>query len=452
MALQSGMDGFWIVDVRGRFLAVNDSLCELLGYTRDEVLAMSITEIEDSASAKDTATHLQATLCSGTEQFLTRYIRKDGATIEVEVSVHHLPLHGDCFFGFTRDMGGRRHAEQSLRDADARFRGLVEQSMVGIYQVDGDKILYQNRRADELFGYEPGSLVGVAMKSLVVAEDWPRAEREIRLLMSGEKKVVKLDFRALRKDGREAIISAQGVLAAFDGRPTMIGVLQDVTERRRDDEQIRRYLAQLEDALTQTVEMAITVSTMRDPYTAAHAHRVAEIAVAMGVELGLDGKRLEGLRVASCVHDIGKIAIPAEILAKPSRLTPAEYALIKGHPQASYDILKTVNFPWPVAQVALQHHERFDGSGYPHGLKGEEIVFEARILAVADVVEAMAAHRPYRPGRGLDAALTEIERGRGTAYDPVAADACLRLFREKGFRLPPVTATPHDMTEFSIAI
>jgi HD-GYP domain-containing protein (c-di-GMP phosphodiesterase class II) len=186
----------------------------------------------------------------------------------------------------------------------------------------------------------------------------------------------------------------------------------------------------------QTVEVATTLSEMRDPYTAGHERRVAQVAVAISAELGFDTQRQEGLRVAGYLHDIGKIMIPSEILSKPGKLSSVEFALIKGHPQASYDVLKGVEFPWPVAMVALQHHERIDGSGYPQGLKGEAILFEARIIAVADVVEAMSSHRPYRPGLGIEKALAEIERGRATAYDAEVVDACLRLFRKKGYTIP----------------
>jgi putative nucleotidyltransferase with HDIG domain len=175
---------------------------------------------------------------------------------------------------------------------------------------------------------------------------------------------------------------------------------------------------------------------MRDPYTAGHQRRVAEIAVAIGAELGFDAHRQEGLRVVGYLHDIGKITIPSEILSKPGKLSAIEFQLIQGHAQAGYDVLKGVAFPWPVAQVALQHHERMDGSGYPQGLKGDAILLEARIMAVADVVEAMSSHRPYRPGLGIDKTLAEIERGRGTAYEPLVVDACLKLFREKGYTIP----------------
>jgi putative nucleotidyltransferase with HDIG domain len=185
-----------------------------------------------------------------------------------------------------------------------------------------------------------------------------------------------------------------------------------------------------------TVKVATTLGEMRDPYTAGHQRRVAEIAVAIGAELGFDAHRQEGLRVAGYLHDIGKITIPAEILSKPGKLNALEYSLIQGHAQSSYDVLNGVQFPWPVAETARQHHERVDGSGYPQGLKGESILLEARIMGVADVIEAMSSHRPYRPGLGVDNALAEIERGRGRIYDAEVVDACLRLFREKGYTIP----------------
>jgi putative nucleotidyltransferase with HDIG domain len=184
-----------------------------------------------------------------------------------------------------------------------------------------------------------------------------------------------------------------------------------------------------------TIEVVSTIVELRDPYTHGHEHRVAEIATAIATELGLVPDRVEGVRVAGYLHDVGKIAVPAEILAKPTQLSKFEFELVKQHAQQSYDILKGMEFPWPVAEAAWQHHERLDGSGYPRGLKGEAIILEARILAVADTVEAMAAHRPYRPGLGLEAALAEIEKNRGTRYDAAVVDACLELFHVKGYRL-----------------
>ncbi|MDY6971516.1 MAG: response regulator [Thermodesulfobacteriota bacterium] len=178
--------------------------------------------------------------------------------------------------------------------------------------------------------------------------------------------------------------------------------------------------------------MALTVET-RDPYTAGHQQRVANLANAIAREIGLSEERIEGVRMAGLIHDLGKISLPAEILSKPGRITKIEFDLIKTHPKVGYDILKSIEFPWPIAQMVLQHHERMCGSGYPLGLRGKEILLEARILAVADVVEAMASHRPYRPALGIDKALGEISENRTSMYDPEVVDACLNIFRKKSF-------------------
>jgi putative nucleotidyltransferase with HDIG domain len=174
---------------------------------------------------------------------------------------------------------------------------------------------------------------------------------------------------------------------------------------------------------------------MRDPYTAGHQIRTADLASAIATEMGLPQDKIDGLRMASSIHDIGKLSIPAEILSKPTKLTDIEFSLIKEHSQSGYEMLKNVESPWPLAQIVYQHHERMNGSGYPRNLKGDEILIEARIMAVADVVEAMASHRPYRSALGIEAALEEIEKNKGILYDNDVAVACLRLFREKGYEL-----------------
>jgi putative nucleotidyltransferase with HDIG domain len=195
-------------------------------------------------------------------------------------------------------------------------------------------------------------------------------------------------------------------------------------------------LLRLERSMEGTVQALASTVELRDPYTAGHQRRVAALATAIARELGVSKQAVRGLEIAATIHDIGKINVPAEILAKPGKLTPVEFELIKTHAEAGYQILKGVDFPWPVAEMIRQHHERLDGSGYPRGLKAAEILREAKILAVADVVEAMSSHRPYRQGKGLDAALEEIVRNRGCLYDGDAVNACVRLFREKGFKIP----------------
>ncbi len=339
--------------------------------------------------------------------------------------------------GVVSDITAQKEAEMALLESEARFRGIVEQSIAGLYIAQDHKLAYANPRLMEIFGYEESAgVIGRDVLSFFAEGDRDRIEAMILQRMEGGVPSIHYTATGLRKDGTPIEVGVHGALATYQGRPAIIGLMQDITEKKRAEDQAARYLAQLQNALTHTVEVATALSEMRDPYTAGHEKRVAEISVAIAAELGWDERRIEGLRIAGYVHDIGKITVPSEILAKPGKLSAAEFSLIKGHPQAGYDVLRTVEFPWPVADMVLQHHERIDGSGYPQGLKGEAILPEARILAVADVVEAMGSHRPYRPGLGIEKALAEIERGRGTAYDAGVADACLRIFRDKGFSLP----------------
>jgi len=202
---------------------------------------------------------------------------------------------------------------------------------------------------------------------------------------------------------------------------------------RRTREQAQKSLT---EALSASVSAMVTAMEMRDPYTAGHENRTADIAYAIGKEMGWPEGRLQGLRMAAMVHDIGKISIPSELLNKPSRLSQEEFELVKGHPESSYAILKDIPFTWPIAEIVRQHHEKLDGSGYPLGLKGDAILDEAKVLTVADIVEAMAAARPYRKGLGLEVALAEIERQAGTKLDPEVVQVCARLFREERLMIP----------------
>jgi len=248
-------------------------------------------------------------------------------------------------------------------------------------------------------------------------------------------------------------IGAYGyIIKPFESNEVMINVSNALRRRKLEIEnrrhrknleklvlertkKLQTTLNDLEKAIDGIIEaMGLTVE-IRDPYTAGHQRRVAEIAHAIAIEMGIPKQRVEGVRMAGVIHDIGKMAVPAEILSKPGKITEYEFGIIKSHPEVGYNILKKIDFPWPIAQIVYQHHERMDGSGYPQGLSGKDILLEARIMAVADVVEAMASHRPYRPALGIDIALEEISKNRGVFYDPEVADACLKIFKEEKFKL-----------------
>jgi putative nucleotidyltransferase with HDIG domain len=232
---------------------------------------------------------------------------------------------------------------------------------------------------------------------------------------------VEVKFSFLRNENHQAV----GIL----------GVTRDITERKQADEELRQTLESLRKAVGTTIQVMVSAVEMKDPYTAGHQLRSANLACAIATEMGLPREKIDGIRMAGSIHDIGKLSIPSEILSKPTKLTNLEFLMIKEHAQIGYEMLKNVESPWPLAQIVYQHHERMDGSGYPRNLKGDEILLEARIMAVADVMEAMASHRPYRPSLGIEVALEEIEKNKVILYDEAVADACLKLFREKGYKL-----------------
>jgi PAS domain S-box-containing protein len=210
--------------------------------------------------------------------------------------------------------------------------------------------------------------------------------------------------------------------------------LESIIERKKAEEELKNSLGKLQKAMEGTIQAMAITAEMKDPYTAGHERRVSKLACAIAKEMGVGEKDLDAIRMASAVHDLGKIYVPAEILSKPGKISEIEYSIIKTHPQVAHDILKTIDFPWPIAKIVIQHHERMDGSGYPAGLAGKDILLEARILGVADVVEAMASHRPYRPALGIDKALDEIIKNKGKLYDSAVVDACLNLFNKTGFK------------------
>ncbi|MCX6224789.1 MAG: HD domain-containing protein, partial [Bacteroidia bacterium] len=221
----------------------------------------------------------------------------------------------------------------------------------------------------------------------------------------------------------------QGEILYFEG------LIEDITNRKHTEEQLHQTLDNLRKSFGATIHALVSATEMRDPYTSGHQLRVADLARAIAMEMGLAPEKIEGIRMAGSIHDIGKLSIPSEILVKPTKLTNTEFSIIKEHSQSGYNMLKDVESPWPLAEIVYQHHERMNGTGYPRNLKGDEILVESQILAVADVVEAMASHRPYRPTLGIEAALEEITKNKSILYDNTVADACLKLFREKGYQL-----------------
>jgi PAS domain S-box-containing protein/putative nucleotidyltransferase with HDIG domain len=311
--------------------------------------------------------------------------------------------------------------------------------MEGIYQSTTEgRFIAANAALARMAGYDSPEELIESIKD-IGTQLYIRPEDRKRLMEIREAKgfVNGFEVEFYKKDGSKfwVVINARTVNDEQGEILYIEGLIEDITIRKHAEEQLHQTLGKLKKAVGTTIQVLGTASEVRDPYTAGHQKRVANLASAIATEMGLPNDKIEGLWMAGSIHDIGKISIPAEILSKPTKLTNTEFSIIKEHSQVGYDMLKDVESPWPLAQIAYQHHERMNGSGYPRNLKGDEILLKARILAVADVVEAMGSHRPYRPTLGTEAALEEITKNKGILYDNAVADACLKLFREKGYQL-----------------
>ena len=329
----------------------------------------------------------------------------------------------------------RKQAEEESRRLKDFNEGIVQNMAEGIAVEDAEgRIIFVNPAAADLLGYSPEELLGQHWTVIVPPDQHPSVQAAYERHVHGE--TDRYELQLVRQDGTSVPVLVSGSPRIEEGRfAGTLTVFTDITEHKRVEEELQRSLERLERTFNETVQALALAIRTRNPYMAGHQRRVTQLATAIAEEMGLPEEQVEGIRVAGLIHDIGKISVPVEILSNPEGITELEYGIIKAHPQIGYDILKAVEFPWPVAEIVLQHHERLDGSGYPQGLSGDEIMLEARILAVADVVDAMASHQPYRAARGLDEALEEISQNRGVLYDPGAVGACLKLFKQKGFRL-----------------
>ena len=331
------------------------------------------------------------------------------------------------------DITEQKNAAKTLFDSESRFRSIFNGAMDGIAlsEVDGRKFLTANSEFCRMLGYTEEEILHLGVEDIHPKEVFPTVMLEFGRMVRGEISLAE-NLPVIRKDGHIFYADIKAAAINIQGKPCVLGIVRDTTEKKKLSEEAALHLKQIESAMFGTVKAICDIIERRDPYTAGHEKRVAHLMKEIGSLLGLSEKSLKGLETVGLLHDVGKIAIPAEILSKPTKLNAMEKDMVKIHSQVGFDLMKDVSFPWPVAEVVLQHHERLDGSGYPNGLKGDQICLEARILSVADVVEAMSSHRPYRPGLGVDAALEEIIKNRGKLYDERVVDACLQLFEKAG--------------------
>ncbi len=333
----------------------------------------------------------------------------------------------------------RKRTDKAMRESEMRYRAMAQSANDAIVTICGDgTITGWNMSAEKMFGYSQNEALGQMLDMIVPQQFHKRHRYALKRLQAGGKSRVigkTLELTGLGKDGNEFPLELSLSHWEISGDHFYTAIIRDITQRKKAEEDLRKTLESLRRALGATIRVMVSAVETRDPYTAGHQLRVADLARAIATEMGLSKDRVECIRMAASIHDIGKLSIPGEILSKPGKLSELEFSMIKEHARKGYEFVKDIESPWSLAEIIYQHHERMNGSGYPRNLEGEGILIEARILAVADVVEAMASHRPYRAALGIDAALKEIEDNKGTLYDANAADACLKLFREKGYQI-----------------
>jgi PAS domain S-box-containing protein/putative nucleotidyltransferase with HDIG domain len=343
----------------------------------------------------------------------------------------------------------RRRVERAVFDSKERYRLIVEHAADAMWTVDMNmRPTYMSPSITRLLGYSVQEAMARPMQEIFTPVSFKLVtgllKEELGIENRDQQDLARsrtLELELIRKDGSLVPVEVKYTfLRDVQARPVeVLAIARDISEQKQAQEEAKQNTERLIRAMEHAIQAMTIVVEMRDPHTAGHQQRATQLACAIAKEMGLSKEQIGGLRLAGLIHDIGKVRVPAEILMNPDGLSEPEFMMIKAHPRLGYEILRTIDFPWPVAQIVLQHHERMDGSGYPSGLSGEDIIIEARILAVADVVDAMASHRPYRPALGIDKALEEISQNKGVLYDSKAVDACLTLFRNKKFEFEPHT-------------
>ncbi len=438
--LESIEDGYYEVDLAGNLTFFNDAMARINGYSRDEMMGMNNREYTDAENSKLLYRDYNRVYQTGEPSKGTVYevITKNGGRKNIETSISLMKdLSGKTigFRGIARDITELRQAQKALFASEDRYRDLVESSrdLICTHDLTG-KILWVNEEPLRILGYDKDFILKMNIRDFLASER--KAEFDDYLATIKSQGVASGLMITYTDKGEKRIWEYHNTLRT-EGvtEPIVRGMAHDVTERMRAEKEVRETLKKLRSSMGGIIRaMALTVES-RDPSTAGHQKRVSNLARSIAQEIGMTKDQVEAVRMAGTIHDLGKISVPADILSKPTQLSDLEFKLIEVHPQTGYDILKDIDFPWPIARIVLQHHERMDGSGYPAGLKGDEILIEAKVIMVADVVEAMASHRPYRPALGIDVALDKISKNRSILYDPEVVDACLRLFKEKGFKL-----------------
>ncbi|MCM8776842.1 MAG: PAS domain S-box protein [Candidatus Omnitrophica bacterium] len=422
-------DGF-IMSFQGTILCCNQNLADIFGYKEEELEGAEISILFPDIPKRERKKWFEK------EDAIIKGRKKDGRDCIVRIRGKVVNYKGKKLQFFAiQDLTEAENYRQIIKESEERYRVLTESLLDGIFLTDLEgNIIYANPGALEMFGFK--DIKEAQKKSffdLALPQFIERVKTDFKLISSGKGEFL-VEYQVRDVKGTSFWVEAIGSRTVFGKRESNLICLRDITERKLAEESLRKMQGRMKKVLEETVSALSRTIAEKDPYTSEHQRRVSKLACAIAEKMGFLSDFVDGLRIASILHDIGKIYIPGEILSAPRPLTDIEMALVRLHPVKGYHILKDIDFPWPVAKIVFQHHERFDGSGYPEGIDDDNILLESRILAVADVVEAMSSHRPYRDALGIESALKEIETKKGLCYDEKVVNTCKELFK-MGFRL-----------------
>ncbi|MEW6088885.1 MAG: HD domain-containing phosphohydrolase [bacterium] len=408
-----------ITDKNGTVEYVNPKFTEITGYSEKEIIGRNASLLQ--GQSREDTNQMWKLITKGKEWKGEFYNKKkngeyywESALISSIKDSKGIITH---YIKVAEDVTIHKQIEEKIKKSYKSLHNLVMKSDIAMIVTDlKGTVIFTNPQAETLLNKPSGKLIGGLFG-----------------VVTKENTVVEIDIMHNGKPGGIAEVNI--IATEWEGNPAKLVMLHDVTMRKEAEKKVQNTLEKLRKAFGGIIQVILTMVEVKDPYTAGHQQRVSNLARAIADELGLDKSHVDAVRVAGLIHDLGKISLPSEILTRPGKLNDIEFQLIQTHSQAGYDILKKIEFPWPIAEIVYQHHERMNGSGYPRGIKGDAIRIEAHILAVADVVEAMSSHRPYRASLGIDIALQEILKNKGILYHRDVVDACLKLFKEKNFQL-----------------